>query len=123
MGEHGFVGGVAMDNRGTLTLTVGAMAFGQSETIADGVTITITDDGPGIPEDIQGRIFEAFFTTKPAGEGSGLGLNVVKKIIEKHQGQIAVTSRPGCTSFTVTLPMQPPKIEEPSTIATTSTDN
>jgi signal transduction histidine kinase len=53
------------------------------------------------------KIFEPFFTTKPAGEGSGLGLDIVKKILEKHQGNIEVESVPGKTTFTVFLPIEP----------------
>ena len=52
------------------------------------------------------RIFEPFFTTKPAGEGSGMGLDICKKIIEKHQGKIEVESLPGRTTFRVWLPQQ-----------------
>ncbi|MCB0166812.1 MAG: GHKL domain-containing protein, partial [Anaerolineae bacterium] len=50
--------------------------------------------------------FEPFFTTKPAGEGSGLGLDIVRKIVEKHEGQIKVDSRPGRTTFSVLLPIR-----------------
>ncbi|HCF29107.1 MAG TPA: hybrid sensor histidine kinase/response regulator, partial [Cyanobacteria bacterium UBA11049] len=64
-----------------------------------------TDSGKGIPQEILSKIFEPFFTTKPPGEGSGLGLDIVKKIIEKHNGKIAVESQPGCTTFTVFLPL------------------
>lgn len=87
----------AMDNRGTLTVTIAA----QSTT----ATVAITDTGHGIPPEIQAQIFDPFFTTKAAGEGSGLGLNVVQKILAKHQGHIAVTSQPGHTTFVVTLPL------------------
>ncbi len=67
--------------------------------------VTITDNGSGIPEDLQGRIFEPFFTTKPVGEGTGLGLDIVHRIVTRqHQGYIEVDSRPGCTRFLVTLP-------------------
>jgi PAS domain S-box-containing protein len=90
----------AMSDRGTLEITVGQQA--------DSVVVRITDSGAGIPEDIQGRIFEPFFTTKPAGEGSGLGLDIVRKIIHKHQGKIAVESRPGRTTFSVHLPILSP---------------
>ena len=67
--------------------------------------VQITDSGCGIPDTIKDRIFDPFFTTKPAGEGSGLGLDIVKRIIEKHQGHIAFESRPGRTTFSVWLPM------------------
>ncbi|AFZ19030.1 hybrid sensor histidine kinase/response regulator [Allocoleopsis franciscana] len=68
--------------------------------------VTIIDNGQGIPAEIMPKIFEPFFTTKPAGEGSGLGLDIVKKIIDKHQGSISVNSVPGQTNFTVSLPLE-----------------
>lgn len=68
------------------------------------VVVNITDSGPGIPQEIQSRIFEPFFTTKKQGEGTGLGLDICKKIVEKHQGQISFDSKPGKTTFTVKLP-------------------
>jgi signal transduction histidine kinase len=86
----------AMDYKGTLTIEV----MYQEETIQ----IAIIDTGTGVPETIQDKIFDPFFTTKPPGEGSGLGLDIVKKIIDKHQGTIQFQSRPGQTTFTVTLP-------------------
>ncbi len=87
----------AMNNQGTLKISVT-----QQETY---LKVQITDSGCGIPEEIMPRIFEPFFTTKPAGEGSGLGLDIVKKIVEKHQGEIEVLSKPGETVFTVFLPI------------------
>lgn len=69
------------------------------------VRVDITDSGCGIPPAVQGRIFEPFFTTKPPGEGSGLGLDIVQKIVGKHGGTITVESVPGCTTFTVLLPV------------------
>ncbi|MCB0212026.1 MAG: GAF domain-containing protein [Anaerolineae bacterium] len=88
----------AMDNRGELEIDV----FQD-----DGYVVTqITDSGPGIPDEIKERIFEPFFTTKPAGEGSGLGLDIVRKIVEKHDGTIEVDSRPGRTTFRVLLPVR-----------------
>lgn len=87
----------AMNNQGTLEINV----FRQDNQ----VVIQTTDSGCGIPPDIQARIFEPFFTTKPAGEGSGLGLDIVRKIIDKHQGIIKVNSVPGKTTFTVSIPI------------------
>ena len=89
----------AMDYRGSLTIDV--------LQIDEEVKISITDSGKGIPEEIKSKIFQPFFTTKPPGEGSGLGLDIVKKIIEKHSGRIEVESQPGKTTFTVFLPIQP----------------
>jgi signal transduction histidine kinase len=68
------------------------------------VVVKITDSGTGIPPEVQAKIFDPFFTTKPSGEGSGLGLSIAKKIIDKHYGTIAVASIPGRTTFTVILP-------------------
>jgi signal transduction histidine kinase len=68
--------------------------------------VEIRDDGPGIPSGIQGRIWEPFFTTKPTGEGAGLGLDIARRIvIRRHGGEIAVKSVPGDTRFTVRLPV------------------
>lgn len=69
------------------------------------VLVEFTDNGPGIPPEIRGRIFEPFFTTKPVGEGTGLGLDIVQRIVRNHQGDIRVDSRPGRTSFQVRLPL------------------
>ena len=71
----------------------------------DMIDVRITDSGKGIPSDILPRIFEPFFTTKVAGEGSGLGLDIVKRILEKHEGKISVNSVSGETVFTVSIPM------------------
>lgn len=68
------------------------------------VQVTIADNGPGIPEDIREKIFTPFFTTKPAGEGSGLGLDITRKIVEKHQGKIEFESTVGKgTAFSIFL--------------------
>ena len=67
--------------------------------------VEIGDTGPGIPADVQPHIFEPFFTTKGVGEGTGLGLDTVQRIVRKHRGSIQVTSKPGETRFRVSLPM------------------
>ena len=69
------------------------------------VTVTFTDNGPGIPEEIQKRIFEPFFTTKPKGEGTGLGLSICQDIAKKYNGKITLASIPGETTFTITFPL------------------
>ena len=68
------------------------------------VRVSFTDNGPGIPPEILPRIFDPFFTTKPRGEGTGLGLDICRRIVEKHHGRIEVTSQPGQTTFHVFLP-------------------
>jgi signal transduction histidine kinase len=70
----------------------------------DGVVVRVIDDGPGIPEAIRGRIFDPFFTTKPVGEGSGLGLDIVRRLVQRHNGQIELDSQSGRTEFRVILP-------------------
>ena len=87
----------AMNGKGTLELCLSQKG--------PFIAISIIDSGHGIPDDIKSRIFEPFFTTKPPGEGSGLGLDIVKKIIDKHNGLIKVDSIPGKTTFTVSLPI------------------
>jgi len=89
----------AMESGGTLTIVTRRQD--------NGIEVRITDTGSGIPEDVQQKIFDAFFTTKPVGEGSGLGLHICQRIIDKHQGQIAVKSQPGYTQFSVWLPLEP----------------
>ena len=98
----------AMDGHGTLTL----------RTAREGdemIRVEIGDDGPGIPDDIIDRIFTPFFTTKPFGEGTGLGLDLAWRIVvEKHHGNLRVESRPGQTKFIVVLPLQAPAPELPT---------
>jgi signal transduction histidine kinase len=69
------------------------------------VVVEIGDNGPGISTDVQPHIFEPFFTTKRVGEGTGLGLDTVQRIVKKHRGNIQVTSKPGDTCFQVWLPV------------------
>ncbi len=68
--------------------------------------ITIEDNGPGIPLDVQPHIFDPFYTTKPAGVGTGLGLGIVQRFVEQFGGTIRFTSTPGSTIFLVRLPTQ-----------------
>ncbi len=91
----------AMDNKGILRIDIV-----QED---KWLKVRITDTGKGIPPEILPKIFEPFFTTKSVGEGSGLGLDIVRKIIEKHQGKIDVDSIPDRTTFTVSLPMNLPE--------------
>jgi signal transduction histidine kinase len=69
------------------------------------VVVEIGDDGPGISREVQPHIFEPFFTTKRVGEGTGLGLDTVQRIVKKHRGNIQVSSKPGDTRFQVWLPL------------------
>jgi signal transduction histidine kinase len=88
----------AMHDSGTLSLTTRALG--------ELVAVEIQNDGPGIPPEIASRIFEPFFTTKPVGQGLGLGLDSVNRIVQKHNGSINVDSKPGSTCFQVRLPVQ-----------------
>ncbi len=69
------------------------------------VVVSFVDDGPGLPPEIRERIFDPFFTTKPVGQGTGLGLDIARRLVLRHHGEIEVDSRPGHTQFTVTLPI------------------
>jgi signal transduction histidine kinase len=69
------------------------------------VVVRVVDNGVGIPPKIRERIFDPFFTTKPVGQGTGLGLDIVRRLIRHNEGAIAVESQPGRTEFRVTLPL------------------
>ncbi|MFM9263698.1 response regulator [Tychonema sp. BBK16] len=86
----------AMNYKGTLII--------ETQSLDENLLIKFIDNGKGIAPEIVPKIFQPFFTTKAAGEGSGLGLDIVRKIIDKHQGNISVESVPGETIFTVSLP-------------------
>lgn len=89
----------AMEGKGELTLCT----YGEPENVC----VEICDTGPGIPKENLARIFDAFFTTKPVGVGTGLGLHISYNIIVmKHHGRIEVDSRPGHTCFKVALPVR-----------------
>jgi len=88
----------AMNYAGTLTISV--------KNKGDKVVVKVKDTGHGIPEEIRDKIFKPFFTTKRAGEGTGIGLDIVQRIIEKHQAGIKLESELGKgTSFIITLPV------------------
>lgn len=74
----------------------------------EAVVVEIADNGPGMPDHVRRSVFEPFFTTKAPGVGTGLGLSTSRAIVLRHGGTIDVTSRPGCTTFTVRLPLQLP---------------
>lgn len=89
----------AMEDKGKLVLSV--------QVSGDFVVTEIWDDGPGIPTEIQARIFEPFFSTKAPGSGLGLGLDTAQRIVRRHRGYIHVESKPGETCFQVRLPIEP----------------
>lgn len=69
------------------------------------VAVSVVDNGPGIPSDVQARMFDPFFTTKPVGKGTGLGLDIVRRLLTHNDAEIEVESAPGRTEFRVTLPI------------------
>ena len=73
----------------------------------DCLEVRVTDNGPGIPADVKPRIFDPFFTTKPPGSGTGLGLDIVRRLVQRQGGEVRVESAPGETVFTVSLPLSP----------------
>jgi signal transduction histidine kinase len=86
----------AVDGSGTITIT--------TRPAPGGLAVEVADDGPGIPPELRTRIFEPFFTTKPVGSGSGLGLDISRRIVVGHRGDLSLRSAPGRTAFVVTLP-------------------
>jgi len=71
----------------------------------DSVVVRVTDNGPGIPEEHRARIFDPFFTTKPVGFGTGLGLDIARRLVYLSDGDLDFTSKPGHTVFRVQLPV------------------
>ena len=90
----------AMSNNGELTI--------RTQCSEKEVTAAITDNGTGIPGEMLSRIFDPFFTTKKMGEGTGLGLDLAMRNVKHHGGSVDVISKPGKTTFTVTIPLSPP---------------
>jgi len=84
----------------------------------DGVAVSVTDSGPGIPEEIAARVFEPFFTTKPEGKGTGLGLSICQGILKEHGGRLTLEAKPGAgATFVVELPGTTPPAAEPERAA------
>ena len=76
------------------------------------ITVRITDNGSGIPKEILSRIFDPFFTTKKVGEGTGIGLDIVKNVINHHNGEVKVNSIPGKTEFIINIPVSQNLLKE-----------
>jgi signal transduction histidine kinase len=72
--------------------------------VGNKVVVRVIDNGPGVPAAIRDRIFDPFFSTKPAGQGTGIGLDIVRRLIVRHNGVVELRSEPGRTEFCVTLP-------------------
>lgn len=89
----------AMEGRGRLGIS--------SRQLDGQVELCFTDSGPGVPPELQAKIFEPFFSTKARGEGTGLGLHICRQIVARHGGEITLDSVPGKTSFRVRLPASP----------------
>jgi signal transduction histidine kinase len=81
---------------------------------ADGkVVVRVIDDGPGIAPEVVNRMFDPFFTTKEIGQGTGLGLDIARRIVQRHHGTIDVNTGPGGTEFRVTLTASPSAADAP----------
>jgi PAS domain S-box-containing protein len=94
----------AMEGRGTVRITATSVRLANAGDGRDAVLVEVFDDGPGIPPDVAENVFDPFFTTKP--KGSGLGLSIVRKIVDAHDGRIDVQTAPGQgTTIRVTLPV------------------
>jgi two-component system NtrC family sensor kinase len=99
---------LAAHGRGTLTIRT------SHDSVRHAVLLEVTDDGPGIEEEVQAKVFDPFFTTKQVGKGTGLGLSVAYAIVQEHGGHIALTSRPGAgASFVVELPVAGQSLQQP----------
>ncbi len=72
------------------------------------VEVVIADTGAGIPDEVKNRIFDPFFTTKAIGKGTGLGLDIANKILQRHRARVELQSVPGATEFTLSIPTANP---------------
>jgi len=89
----------------------------ETERVGDEAVVRVIDRGKGIAPEILPRIFKPFFTTKPQGKGTGLGLGICRRIVEKHGGRIEAESEPGRTCFSVFLPVAGPPARAPASPA------
>ncbi len=96
-----------LDNAADAVAADGGTVVVRTTPAKDGVCVEITDSGAGIPANVRARVFDPFYTTKEAGKGTGLGLEIVKRIVLRHRGEIQVDSVPGRTTFSVRLPLAP----------------
>ena len=94
-----------LDNAADAVAKDGGTIVVRTAATKEGLGVEITDSGPGISPEVRGRIFDPFFTTKEAGKGTGLGLEIAKRIVLRHRGSIEVESAPGRTMFSVRLPL------------------
>ncbi len=85
----------------------------------DAIIVSVIDNGHGIPEDIKNRIFDPFFTTKAVGDGTGMGLDIVRRLVFNQKGEIEVDSEPGRTEFRVTLPLASAPATPTTTLSST----
>jgi signal transduction histidine kinase len=95
------------------------------ETLCDkkDITVKITDNGTGIPKEILSRVFDPFFTTKKVGEGTGIGLDIVKNVITRHNGEVKVNSIPGKTEFIIRIPVSQQSLKKESNDETSIHNN
>ncbi len=94
-----------IDNAIDALPAAGGVLAVQTASQPGGVSVSIIDNGSGIAPDVLTHMFEPFYTTKPAGEGSGLGLDIARRIVQEHGGRLEAQSVPGRTEFTVWLPV------------------
>jgi signal transduction histidine kinase len=107
---RGFVGELNQVWANLIDNALDALPHGGHVDVAAGVegariVVRVVDDGSGIPDGVRARIFDPFFTTKPVGQGTGLGLDIVRRLVRHNDGSIEVESRPGRTEFRVSLPI------------------
>jgi len=93
-----------MDGKGRVTITGARVRLEDGGEGRDAVRVEVSDDGPGMPQEVSEKVFEPFFSTKP--QGSGLGLAIVRKIVDAHDGRLDMRTTPGQgTTIRVTLPV------------------